>query len=70
MSQITTIRHPRSGETYAVLLAADGTIVEAAGPLHHKDQRDEASLATWLMHNQDREEDAAWLSASLEGDRR
>ena len=60
----TTIRHPRSGETYAAEIDDDGQIVRAFGPLHHSDPTDPESLRD-IIDNQmsdDVRDSAAWLT--------
>lgn len=62
---ITIVQHPVSGEIFAVELDASGEIIEAAGPLHHADARDEDSLSGWLANNLDAREDGVWLRNEL-----
>ena len=63
---ITTIRHPRSGETYAVEIYGD-IVVRAAGPLHYSDPTDWASLAQAIANaGTDAEDDGAWLQSELD----
>ena len=63
------IRHPKSGELYAVHLDGVGTILRCGGPLHHSDPTDAESIRDYL-DNQDPEDvaaDAPWLEDALQG---
>ena len=62
------IRHPKSGELYAVHLDGVGTILRCGGPLHHSDPTDAESIRDYL-DNQDPEDtvnDALWLEYALQ----
>ena len=62
----TTIKHPQSGETYAVEMTEDGLILNVAGPLHHSDATDDAALSGWISNNSDTSaDDAVWLTEAL-----
>ena len=60
----TTLRHPKSGEDYAVALHVD-TIVLAAGPLHHSDPRTAEWIANYVLNANDGAETADWLQEEL-----
>ena len=63
----TTIKHPKSGETYAVEVDDLGSILGAAGPLHHSDPTDPESLAAYLANHSDTAtDDARWLDDQLQ----
>ena len=62
-----TVKHPTSGDVYAVELDESGAVVRAMGPLHHSDPTDTASLQD-ILDNQasgQTEDDAAWLRGEL-----
>ena len=68
---ITTINHPKSGETFAIEINTDGDIIHAAGPLHYSDPTDTVSLQGWLdnaITDGNSAADAAWLTAALWAD--
>lgn len=64
----TTIKHPTSGEVYAVELDDESRIIRAAGPLHHSDPTDTGSLQDYLDNqvSEDVEMDAAWLQDAID----
>ncbi len=59
-----TVKHPKSGETYAVMVI-DGAIKAAAGPLHHSDPTDSGSIIQWIMNAEDAKADGEWLAAAI-----
>lgn len=66
----TTIKHPRSGEVYAVEIGGSPeSVVRAAGPLHYKDPTDAESIRDYLDNQpqEDTEENGQWLQAELDG---
>ena len=66
-TQTTTIHHPVSGEKFAVRMDKDGTITEAAGPLHYSDATDQDSLEGWLQNNSETSrDDGEWLNREIE----
>lgn len=65
--EITVVRHPKSGELYAVRKNADGDIVQAAGPLVDGDGKDRESLEM-NIDNQGYAafDDGEWLQAEFD----
>jgi len=60
------IRHPISGEVYAIELNERRTkIIRAAGPIPHREM---SNPSGWIDNNPDAEEDGEWLEKEL-GDR-
>lgn len=64
----TTRNHPRSGDTYAVEIAEDGTIVRAAGPLYYEEPVSPENLREWIfIHWDTAADDGAWLEKEIYG---
>lgn len=66
MTTYATIRHPTSGDTYAIEIDGLGEIVRASGPLHHEDPVDAVSLRDHIDHQGwQAEDDGTWLREEL-----
>lgn len=66
MNIVTAMRHPKSGDLFAVEVDDDGQVVRAAGPLHHALPDDEQTLREWLDNAPDADLDGEWLAREVE----
>lgn len=62
----TTVKHPKSGEYYAVQMT-EGRIEKAAGPLHHSDPINTDAIEQAIVNNLEADEDGEWLETEING---
>lgn len=63
----TMLRHPKSGDVYAVEHNEAGTIIRAVGPLHYSDlsETDAHDMITNASNDSDARDDGDWLQAEI-----